>query len=141
MRFIGPTLNQEIALKTFNTALKKNSRTNQRLNTWTIVNRANSAPIGIQFLFKRENQQPNTAEIGIMLIASAHGKRIPEEAMRYLLNYAYDKRKLSKVYACFNTRNLATRKLVSKLGFVFDEKPFTDQDSDTTGFFERNERV
>ncbi len=101
------------------------------LNVWSIVDKSSMQPIGIQMLFKRDKEQQNTTiEMGIFLSRQAHGKLIPEEAIGSLIQYAFAIRKVKRLIAAFSKKNLATIRFVKKLGFIFDDEPFTNNSND-----------
>jgi len=63
------------------------------------------------------NLEQKVAEIGFMLKVSAHGKGIASEALKLLINCAFCDVKINKLMAYCSTDNIASYRLLEKLGF------------------------
>ncbi|MCG9697716.1 GNAT family N-acetyltransferase [Shewanella sp. Isolate11] len=125
MRNISAPLSQQQADKAFATYLEAmtpyqhQASSQTKYMSWTIVETLSQQPIGIQGLTWHTHDK-TIAEIGIMLLPKANGKGYPEEAMGALLEYGFQQLKLSRIYAHFASTNLATKRFVKKLGFIFE---------------------
>jgi len=133
MRHTGGTLTEEQAEKAFQRALNANERAKKggkkSLLTWAIVCLKQEIVIGTQtlsFLIRPHNkkiiQQAEESgikhtEIGIMLSPSANGKLFPEEAMGALMEYAFTQLSICRINAFYDSKNIATKRFVKKLGF------------------------
>lgn len=124
MRNICPPLSTDSAISAFHRTVKLMHKVNSRYMTWTIVDKSKGTSIGITSLTWHNNSEsePKSPEIGIMLIRSAHGKKIPEEAMGSLMEYAFKKLAVVNIIAIYKKTNLPTAKFVKKLGFVIDNQ-------------------
>ncbi|WP_144206798.1 GNAT family N-acetyltransferase [Shewanella donghaensis] len=106
----------------FETALQDNlSPIKQR---WVWVIEQNGLAIGLQSLFS-SNNQPNCAEIGIMLLRKSNGKLLAEEATTGLINFGFNTLKLERICAQYDSTNYATHRSTQKLGFII-EQPITN---------------
>ncbi|PKG83192.1 N-acetyltransferase [Colwellia sp. 75C3] len=133
MRHTGGSLSSEEANKAFQRYLRANQRAinggKKSVITWAIVCLKSETIIGTQTLSflilphnaitmnETEVTDIKQAEIGIMLSPKANGKLFPEEAMGALMEYAFTQLKISRINAFYNSRNLATKRFVNKLGF------------------------
>ncbi len=156
MRHTGGTLSLEDANKAFQRSLRANERAinagNKSVLTWAILCLNTEMIIGTQtlsFLVRPHNaeimQQAEISdirqtEIGIMLSPQANGKLFPEEAMGALMEYAFNQLEYSRISAFYDSRNLATKRFVNKLGFslqTFNDK--TENIGDTNyQYFDRS---
>lgn len=131
MRHNGGALTSIEANKAFFRALTANQRaisTNKKsVLTWSIVCKSSNSIIGTQtfsFLIRPHNakimsQETKQAEIGIVLCPKANGKLFPEEAMGALIEYGFTYLCFDKINAFYASKNLATKRFVNKLGFIY----------------------
>jgi ribosomal-protein-alanine N-acetyltransferase len=133
MRHTGGTLSLEDANKAFQRSLRANERAindgNKSVLTWARLCLNTETIIGTQtlsFLIRPHNkkiiQQAEESgikhtEIGIMLSPSANGKLFPEEAMGALMEYAFTQLSICRINAFYDSKNIATKRFVNKLGF------------------------
>jgi ribosomal-protein-alanine N-acetyltransferase len=133
MRHTGGTLSQADANKAFYRSLRANERAKEggkkSVLTWAILCLNTERIIGTQtlsFLIRPHNKEViqqaeikgiKQTEIGIMLSPQANGRLFPEEAMGALMEYAFNQLKYCRINAFYSSRNLATKRFVSKLGF------------------------
>jgi len=136
MRHAGGALPLIEANKIFFNSLKANQRaiegTKKSVMTWAIVCKSSNSIIGTQafsFLIKPHNtsvmeqmavKKIQQAEIGIILAPKANGKLFPEEAMGALMEYGFTYLELDKINAFYESKNLATKRFVKKLGFIYN---------------------
>lgn len=83
---------------------------------WVLCQQEDQQAIGIIAFY---TLTPSKANIGIMLLRGANGQLYPEEAMAAIMQHGYNKLGLKEIHAHFFTRNLATKRFVTKLGFEF----------------------
>ena len=119
MRKIGNVLSQRQAENAFDKTLSHNRLAPWKKRTWTIYN-AVGEPVGIQMLDRSASATGN-AEIGIMLLPRANGKRIAVQALSGLVAYGICQLRLQCIEATFDHGHLATRKLITRIGFHIDE--------------------
>lgn len=137
MRYIGDTLDEQTAISTFETALKNNLKANQKYNTWAIIEKINQKSIGIIYLFKRpELHQAGDIEHGLMIERASNGKLYPEEACEKLIEYAFSIRHYKRVLAVYKDKNLATKRILKKLRFSFDETSFTGNKDEISSYLQ-----
>ena len=136
MRHTGGAIRKEEASKAFQRALRANKQSKiggkKSLLSWAIVCLNNETIIGTQtlsFLIRPYNAKVmnqakvdgiKQAEIGIILSPKANGKLFPEEAMGALIEYGFTYIELDKINAFYSNINLATKRFVNKLGFVYN---------------------
>ncbi len=65
------------------------------------------------------NKEQGCYELGYNIMKSQWSKGLTTEAAKRLLEFAKDELKLKKVYACHAIENLASEKIIQKLGFKF----------------------
>jgi RimJ/RimL family protein N-acetyltransferase len=128
MRNISEPLTDEKAEKAFHNTLKIMEKDHPKILTWAIVNLADNQSIGIQgFTWPTNKSESSTeskmiiAEIGIMLLRNSHGRLFTEEAMGALMEYGFNYLGLDKINAFYASKNLATKRFVNKLGFIYNE--------------------
>ena len=125
MRNIGRVMNHDKAEKAFNNTLKIMKKTQPNIMTWAIIDLDENKTIGIQGFTWPTASDPSadkdrvTADIGIILLRSSNGRLFPEEAMGALMEYGFTYLKLEKINASYASKNLATKRFVKKLGFVY----------------------
>ena len=136
MRHNGGALSPTEANKAFFRSLKANQRAisggKKSVITWAILCKSNNSIIGTQtfsFLIRPHNakimsqvamNETKQAEIGIVLCPKANGKLFPEEAMGALMEYGFAYLYFDKINAFYDRKNLATKRFVKKLGFVYN---------------------
>ncbi len=84
---------------------------------WAIADRASDKLIGALTLFSLHVAQLR-AEIGYSLSPEYQGRGLAEEALRCALSHAFDALGLVRVEADIDPRNLASCRLVEKIGFA-----------------------
>lgn len=111
-------------IKRVNDALERNDGIN-----WGIQLKTSPQLIGT-IGFWRIMKENYRAEIGYMLHADFHGKRIMQEAMDKVLEHGFKTMQFHSVEANVNPANMASIKLLEKQGFVreayFKENHFYD---------------
>ncbi|KGJ89694.1 GNAT family N-acetyltransferase [Colwellia psychrerythraea] len=136
MRHNGGAITPVEANKAFIRSLKANNRAingeKKTILTWAIICKSNNTIIGTQtfsFLIRPHNakimslvavNKTKQAEIGIVLSLKANGKLFPEEAMGALMEYGFTHLKFDKINAFYASKNLATKRFVKKLGFIYN---------------------
>ncbi|REL29997.1 GNAT family N-acetyltransferase [Thalassotalea euphylliae] len=135
MKYTGGAVSSEAAHAKFVTSLRLNQIKGIQFKTWTIVSLQSNSPIGFQVLYKTD-ELPNdqAVEIGIMIARHAQGKQIPEEAMGGLMQFAFSYLNIEKIIARFSKQNIATKRFVKKLGFVFDDN--LEEDDSRYSYFD-----
>jgi len=84
---------------------------------FVLIDKRSATAIGTCLLFRLEEDSAR-AELGYVLARSHWGTGVMFEALRALLDCAFDKLQLRRLEAEVNPRNLASHKLLLKLGFV-----------------------
>lgn len=132
MRHTGGILSAEEAKKAFQRSLRANQRAKEggkkSVMTWAIINKSTEEVIGTQVLSwqkKKQKAKPSTqtieqVEIGINLAPLANGKNFPEESVAALMEYAFKYLSLKRINAFYTKNNLATKRILKKLGFIFE---------------------
>ncbi|MGL1957350.1 MAG: GNAT family N-acetyltransferase [Colwellia sp.] len=140
MRSIGCTLSEKKAKAAFNRTLTIMKKPKPSIITWVIISLSDNKPIGIQALHWRNTKNEhfhtpeiNAADIGIMLLTTANGQLFPEEAMGALIEYAFHYLLVKQINAFYAKKNLATKRFIKKLGFVFNPEL---QSKESTDYFE-----
>ncbi|QYJ86993.1 GNAT family N-acetyltransferase [Shewanella mesophila] len=122
MRHISQPFSQTQADKAFETSLKAMTRALQHPNIppsymlWIIANKTSGVTMGVIGL-NWNKATPNSAEIGIMMIPKAQGKQLADEAVTALIEHSKKSLNITEIKASFSTKNLATKRIVKKLGF------------------------
>ncbi len=122
MRHICQPFSPTEADKAFDTSLKATSKAIQHPETppsymlWVIVNKTSGVTLGVIGL-NWDKAKPDTAEIGIMMLPKAQGKLLADEAVIALIAHSKKALQLIEIKAIFSTKNLATKRIVKKLGF------------------------
>ncbi len=93
------------------------ARDASRMLCWAMVEGDSDRLIGATTLFAI-NREQGRAEIGYALRSSHWGRGCAHEAMRLVLDYAFDMLELRRVEADIDPRNTGSCKLVERLGFV-----------------------
>jgi len=149
MRHIGKAFSQQEAENAFTRTLKAMQKEKPPVITWAIVTLDNNECIGIQALNWQTSKlmhKPNTAninqaEIGIMLTAESQGQRFPEESMTALIDYAFNALGLDKINAFYAKKNLKSKRVFDKLGFIFDTEQKQQQPENTNDSYQYVDKV
>ena len=149
MRHIGKAFSQQEAENAFTRTLKAMQKEKPPVITWAIVTLDNNECIGIQALnwqTSKSMHKPNTAninqaEIGIMLTAESQGQRFPEESMTALIDYAFNALGLDKINAFYAKKNLKSKRVFDKLGFIFDTEQKQQQPENTNDSYQYVDKV
>jgi ribosomal-protein-alanine N-acetyltransferase len=91
------------------------------IGRWAIVDKTSNRFIGwtgLKLVKDLINNQTNYYDLGYRLIRKYWGLGISTEAAQASLSYAFDKLDLAEIIATVNCENIASNKLVDKLGFV-----------------------
>lgn len=136
MRNIGEPLSSDAAENAFNRTIKALKKDPPKVMTWAIVTLSNNDCIGIQAL---SWQNSDTAEIGIMLLRHSNGKLLPEEAMGSLMEYAFNYLAINMINANYAKKNLATKRFVKKLGFIFQPEQQKDSNNNCFEYFKKEQ--
>ncbi|MCG9714579.1 GNAT family N-acetyltransferase [Shewanella insulae] len=122
MRNICQPFTETEADKAFETSLKATLKALQHPDTppsymlWVIVEKVSGLTTGVIGL-NWDKTQRDLAEIGIMMLPKAQGKLLADEAVIALIKHSKKTLQLSEIKACFSIKNLATKRIVKKLGF------------------------
>ncbi|AMN11234.1 GNAT family N-acetyltransferase [Alteromonas sp. DY56-G5] len=116
MRLIGTPLTKAESERVTSGFIEANRQPWPTQKVWVITCNYTKAFCGIQML--RKHTHKNSAEIGIMLARKMNGKGAAREAMGALVDYGISHVNLDRIVAQFQIRHLATRRLVTQLGFV-----------------------
>lgn len=126
MRNIGEPLTNIQAEKAFASTLKAMKKENPKVMTWAIVTLDNNNCIGLQALNwqksakQHSNEKSITAEIGIMLSPTSHGKFIPKEATGAIMEYAFNHLPITRIEAHYSKRNIIVARITKSFGFTLD---------------------
>lgn len=92
---------------------------------WALFDRRNGDFVGCSGLrpWAYTPGEPNF-EVGFHLVRRCWGKGLATEAALGALGYAWEKLRLAKVYAGHHPDNVASRRILEKLGFAFVENVF-----------------
>ena len=85
-------------------------------NRWTLRNKANNIFLGYLSLDTYYDSDDDI-QLSYMLISSQWGNGYASEAAREIIRYAFNERKLNKLFAETQSANLVSCKLLEKLGF------------------------
>ena len=111
MRFIAVPFSQEAAQRSFQAALRKQSPRPQR---WIVFEKHGDCAIGLLGLVGHDDRP----EIGVMLLAPAHGRGFGTEAMRGMADYAFDAFQLESICARQQVvDNPTVIRMMTRLGF------------------------
>ena len=86
---------------------------------WALADRESDALIGTVTLF-RVDRDHRRAEIGYALASAHWGRGIASEALRLVLHHAFDTMQLERVEADTDPRNVPSRRMLERLGFVLE---------------------
>ncbi len=97
----------------------KGKADNKEAIHWAITLKGSNTILGTVG-FVRINDHHLRAELGYMLHTPQHGKGVMEEACRAVIDYGFNVMKLHSIEAIVNHENIASKKLLTKLGFSND---------------------
>jgi RimJ/RimL family protein N-acetyltransferase len=115
MRLIGDPLSEVQSKAVVTQFLKNNQKPWPVQKVWAITSADCNTFCGIQML--RKEADSNEAEIGIILRREANGRGIAVEAMGALAQFGLSTLGLTAITATFDKKHLATKRLVTTLGF------------------------
>ena len=145
MRHIGEPLSVEAAKNAFARTMKAMRKEKPKTMTWAIVTLAGKKSIGIQalswqrptFIHKQITPNINQADIGIMLTSVSQGQRFPAESLNILIGYAFNKLDLDMITAYHSKKNLKSKRVFDKLGFIFDAKVQPENTNDCYRYLDK----
>ena len=85
--------------------------------TGFIIEKKDGSKIGFICHFILVHPAGKLLEIGYSLVPSERGKGYCTEAVRIMVDYLFLSRNLMRIQACTDTRNLASQKVLEKVGF------------------------
>jgi RimJ/RimL family protein N-acetyltransferase len=86
-----------------------------------VVSAAENRVIG-EVLLKRESDAERTGELGYVIAPSHQGQGLATEAADAMLRLAFDEFGLERVTARIDEPNLASRRMIARLGFTEDSR-------------------
>lgn len=89
--------------------------TNETVGFWCLINKEDSAFIGISGLLKCNYLGKESYEFGFILNDNFWGKGIATEIGKFWINYAKNKLKLDEILATASPENHASRRVLEKL--------------------------
>lgn len=104
---------------------------------WAVVDKANKECIGwagLKYFHQPLNSHQNLYELGYRFKKKHWGKGYSTEASTAILNHGFSKLNMDTIYAITDPKNEASKKVLTKLGFVFQET--FDYEGDPTDWFE-----
>jgi ribosomal-protein-alanine N-acetyltransferase len=111
MRHIAEPLSPQSAQDRFGSSLRQQSeRRQQRI----VVESASGIGIGLVALFR----DGGSAEMGIMLLAAAHGRGFATEAMAAVRDHAFEQEGIELLWIRQHPSNAAVTTMMQKLGFL-----------------------
>jgi ribosomal-protein-alanine N-acetyltransferase len=93
----------------------------QKQQTWAVTVKGNDTVIGLvslQYCNHRGDRYHRRAEVGYGIARASWGQGIGPEAVRAVVHYGFEHLKLNRIYAGTIADNLASVRLLEKLGFV-----------------------
>lgn len=138
MRNIAEPLSNIEVEQAFSKTLNAMRKGKPNVLTWAIVTLDNNECIGLQALNWQKSAKNNinvishTAEIGIMLSPSSHGKSIPKEATGAIIEYAFNYLPINRIEAHFSKRNIVVGRITKNFGF---------KDTTTLQTFDENQKI
>ncbi len=97
----------------------KEIETNNTGKWWLITSNKSAIPFGA-IGFNYYQQQHNRIEIGFWLLPSFHGKGLLFEALNIVIPMAVTRWNVHRIEALVETENIASKKLLTKAGFICD---------------------
>ncbi|WP_334013061.1 GNAT family N-acetyltransferase [Alteromonas sp. S167] len=131
MRLIGDPLSEVQSRAVVTQFLKNNQKPWPVQKVWAITSVDSNTFCGIQMLRKEAGR--NEAEIGIILRREANGRGVAVEAMGALAHFGLGTLGLTAITATFDKKHLATKRLVTTLGF--EESTFVEPKEADRRFF------
>lgn len=127
LEFIGDKniRNKENAIDYIENRLQK-SYINNGYGLWLMQLKVDATPIGMCGLLNRESLED--IDIGFALLPEHERKGYTYEAAKATLTYAEKVLQISKVVAITNTNNIASIRLLNKLGLQFDQELLLSED-------------
>ncbi len=120
MQHIATPLSVEAAQRSFANACAQQSQDRQR---WIIQERNSGQDIGLVALFATDD----LAEIGVMLIAGAHGRGLASEAMAVIVDRAFAQGSIRLLWIRQQVSNVPVVGMMQRLGF--GRLPTSDPDA------------
>ena len=115
----GRALTREESLAKFNSLLK-NNRLHESLGSFIVMDGTDSTMLGFAKLEITEEDR-NNAELGFMLLPEFWGRGYGREIAEQLMGIAESHPGLNRVYANIDPDNMASRKILLRMGFVSEE--------------------
>lgn len=103
--------------------LEVESQTNFGFQYWPLFIKEEDTFIGCCGLHDYDSKK-QIAELGFHLVPEAWGKGFAEEASRGVIAYATRETELQALFAGHHPENLASKRLLEKLGFQFQSKEY-----------------
>ncbi|WP_046744773.1 GNAT family N-acetyltransferase [Kordia zhangzhouensis] len=127
LEFIGDKniRNKENAIDYIENRLQK-SYINNGYGLWLMQLKVDATPIGMCGLLNRESLED--IDIGFALLPEHERKGYTYEAAKATLTYAEKVLQIPKVVAITNTNNIASIRLLNKLGLQFDQELLLSED-------------
>lgn len=94
------------------------------IGRWAVIDKRTDAFIGwsgLKFVTELTNGHKNYYDLGYRLIRKYWGKGIATETALLSLDYAFNELKIDEVYAAASCENLASNKILQKIGMSFIE--------------------
>jgi ribosomal-protein-alanine N-acetyltransferase len=94
------------------------------IGRWAVIDKRTNAFIGwtgLKFVTELTNGRQNYYDLGYRLKRVYWGQGIATETALISLDYAFNKLKIDEVYAAANCENLASNKILQKVGMRFME--------------------
>lgn len=128
MRHIGEPLSRDAALRSFKAALKAGTETPVRRYTWVMQDtQSHCASVGLlAVIFHNTGAEPVSAELGNITLTAFQNRGYTVEALAKLVDLVFCTCKLSELYACHRSQNIAVNRVMRKLGFSHDKTDLED---------------
>ena len=94
------------------------------IGRWAIINKETNDFIGwtgLKFVTETTNNHINFYDLGYRLIEKYWGKGMATETTKAILNYAFEKLKLTEIYSMCDVGNLGSKNVLEKTGLKFIE--------------------
>lgn len=94
------------------------------IGRWAVIDKRTNAFIGwtgLKFVTELTNGHMNYYDLGYRLIRKYWGQGIATETALICLDYAFNELKIEEVYAAASCENLASNKILQKVGMSFIE--------------------
>jgi ribosomal-protein-alanine N-acetyltransferase len=117
MKYIPrPLMNHKIGATEFLAKMLESIQNNTAYN-WSVTMLGNDTAIGLMGYY-RLYPENFRAELGYMLLPEYHSQGIMQEALLGMVKYGFEKMKLHTIEAVIDPRNMASKKVLEKTGFV-----------------------